>query len=189
MTELIQYLNSIHTLSPELVEHLSNILKKKEVLKSELLLKHQAICKNIYFIQKGLFRCFYLKDNDKEVSSWFMKTGDVIISVESFFKQIPSNENIQALEDSSVYFISYTELEFIYKKFLEFNFIGRFLTEKYYCESEQRLFWLRMNSAKEKYNLLLKNYPELIHNISSTHIASFLGITLETLSRMKGFKK
>jgi len=64
-------------------------LESKMLKKKEMLLEKGRICKNIFFIEKGLIRCFYLL-NEKEVSSWFMKEGDVIISVESFFKQLPS---------------------------------------------------------------------------------------------------
>jgi CRP-like cAMP-binding protein len=185
MKNLIQFLNSIHPLSIELQDHLFKILKHQDVSKKELLLHQTQTCKYIYFIEKGLFRCYHINNEGKEICSWFMKTGDVIISVESFFKQKPSLENIQALEKSSVYFISYEELSQTYQQFPEFNTTARILTEHYYCQSEQRLFWLRCTKAKERYRLLAENYPELIQLVNSKHIASFLGITLETLSRLK----
>ena len=114
-----------------------------------------------------------------------MKEGDVIISVESYFKQQPSKENIQAIEDCELICISYDDLQVIYTKFPEFNFIARILTEKYYTLSEQRLFSLRMQRANERYAYLMRDYPEIIQRVPSTFIASYLGITLETLSRIK----
>ncbi|MEO5998961.1 MAG: Crp/Fnr family transcriptional regulator [Chitinophagaceae bacterium] len=184
MLDLLQSLNSISPLSDELQDHLSEKLKLIFLPKKAFLLKQGKVCKNIWFINKGIIRCFYIKE-DKEISSWFMKEGDVIISVESYFKQQPSKENIQAIEDCELFCISYDELQVVYAKYPEFNFIARILTEKYYTLSEQRLFSLRMQRANERYAYLMSHYPEIIQRVPSTFIASYLGITLETLSRIK----
>jgi len=184
MEQLLEFLNSVYPLSDDLVNYLMQNLQSKVFKKKEMLLEKGRICKNIFFIEKGLIRCFYLL-NEKEVSSWFMKEGDVIISVESFFKQVPSYESIQALEDCTVYYISYEQLMHAYVTFVEFNFVGRILTEKYYTLCEQRLYSLRMHKAVERYNDLLQNDPEIIQRVPSKHIASYLGISLETLSRVK----
>ncbi|MGI8950769.1 MAG: Crp/Fnr family transcriptional regulator [Chitinophagaceae bacterium] len=184
MRELILYLSSIHPVSAKLQEYLLSILKTKILSKKSYLLKAGQICNHIYFIEKGLVRCFYV-EGEKEVCSWFMKEADVIISVESFYLQKPSYESIQALEDCILHYIDYNELQFIYHNYIEFNFIGRVLTEKYYTLSEQRLYSLRMRKAPERYALLLHNFPELIQRVSSTHLASYLGLSLETFSRIK----
>jgi CRP-like cAMP-binding protein len=187
MKELLEYLQSIHPLSPDLQEHLSQILQLKVVQKKEYLLKPGQVCNKIYFIEKGMARCFYMK-YDKEISSWFMKEGDVIISVESFFSQKPSYECIQAIEDCVLHSMRQDELQYIFRHFPEFNYIARVLTEKYYTLSEQRLYSLRMERAFERYNYLINYHPELVKRVPSTFIASYLGITLETLSRIKHAK-
>ncbi len=153
MHELFVYLNSIKQLSPNIDEHLSLVLKEKTFLKKEYLLKTNQVCKNIWFIKNGLVRCFYNK-NSIEVCSWFMKEGDMVISVESFFKQKAGFENIQALEDTTVYYIEYSQLQEMYHTFPEFNFIGRVLTEKYYTLSEERLFLSECNGHMNVMNTL-----------------------------------
>ncbi len=187
MEKLLLYLNSIHPLSSALIEHLQAILKMKELPKKAYLLKQGSACTNISFIERGLLRCYYEKD-DKEVCSWFMKEGNVIISVESFFKQSISNENIQALEECVLYYINYNELQYIYRHFAEFNFIARVLTEQYYTLSEQRLYSIRMQRGYERYQYLLDHFPELVQRVSSKYIASYLGVTEETLSRVRSRK-
>lgn len=184
MNELLQYLSLIYPLSEALQQYLADNLEVLILPKKAFLLREGKVCRNIYFIQKGLARCFYIKD-DKEVSSWFMKEGDVIISVESFFTQQPSYENIQALEECELLCLNYDKLQLIFRDFPEFNYVGRVLTEKYYTLSEQRLYSLRMQRANERYAYLMNHYPELIQRVPSTFIASYLGITLETLSRIK----
>ena len=184
MELLLQNLESIYPMSEGCKEHLLTILREKEIAKKELLLRAGHICQHIYFIQKGLLRCFYYR-NDVEISSWFMREGDVMVSVESFFHQKTSYESIQALEDCELYYISYKELQDIYRRFPEFNFIARVLTEKYYCLSEQRLYSIRMMRATERYEYLLEQHPELLLRVPAKYIASYLGITPEMLSKIK----
>ena len=114
-----------------------------------------------------------------------MKEGDLIISVESFFNQRPSYESIQVLEDCNLLCVSYYELQHMYKKFYELNYIARVLTEKYYALSEQRLYSLRMQRARDRYKFLLDNFAELIQRVPSKYLASYLSISEETLSRIK----
>lgn len=184
MQDLIEYINSIYPVSMEIKEALAQELKRKVFCKKDFILKEGQTCKSIYFIEKGLLRCFYIKGS-KEVCTWFMKEGDMVISVESFFNQKPGYESIQVLEDCVLYSLQYDELQNLYKKFPEFNFVGRRITETYYSLSEQRLYSLRMQKASERYHYLLRNHSELIKRVPSKFLASYLGIALETLSRMK----
>jgi CRP-like cAMP-binding protein len=117
-----------------------------------------------------------------------MKEGDVIISIESFFLQKPGYEYIQALEECEVYYIEYDELQQFYRDFPEFNATGRILTEKYYCQSEQRLYSMRMQRAPERYAYLQEHQPELLQRVASKYIASYLGLTEVTFSRIKNRK-
>lgn len=182
-TNLFDFLNSILPLSEELKTQLSFYLKLQQFEKKTFLLKEGQTCNYIYFMQQGLVRSYYTKDGN-EICSWFMKEGDVIISVDSFYNRKSSYEFIEAIEDTSVYYIHYDELQLLYKKFIEFNIVGRVLTEKYYQLSEERLFSMRKQKAAERYNFLLSHHPEIFQRVPRKYIASYLGITEETLSRI-----
>jgi CRP/FNR family transcriptional regulator, anaerobic regulatory protein len=184
MVALLAYLEKIHPLSEGLKEHLKRIVRAQVIRKKEYVLKAGRTCEQIHFIESGLLRCYYIK-NQTEICSWFMKEGDLAISVKSFFEQEPSYESIQALEKTELLNISYRDLQAIYQDYPEFNFVGRVLTEKYYVLSEQRLYALRMERAPGRYGYLLQNAPELIRRVPAVYIASYLGITMETLSRIK----
>lgn len=184
MLALFNLFTQIAPLSEPLTQHLQDTIKTREFHKKEYLLKQGHICQNISFIGRGLVRCFYDK-HGKDTCSWFMKENDVVISVISFFDQIPSYENMQALEDTLVHYISYSELQFIYREYPEFNLHGRILTEKYYKLAELRSHELRRTSALERYAYMAKNSPELIERIGKTDIANYYGLTIETLSRIK----
>lgn len=188
MEELFKLLASIHPLSTPLQDYLGRTVKERQLLKRSYLLKAGHICRTVSFIQRGLLRCYYIKD-DQEISSWFMKEGDVIVSIESFYRQQPSYEFIQALEDCTVFTVECNELQAIYRAFTEFNFIGRVLTEKYHVLWAQQLFALRMQSAAERYKWLLDHHPELILRVPAKYIASYLGIEETTLSKIKSGRR
>ncbi len=185
MERLFGFLNAVHPLSEELSLHLQEIVKFRELRKGELLLKAGHICREIHFIDEGLLRCFYRR-RDLEVSSWFMKDGDVIVSVESFYQRKVSYEWIQALEDCCLYYISYEELYNIYKIYPEFNYISRELTQHYYILWTQLLYALRMKTAEEKYGWLLEQFPDYVLRIPAKHLASWLGISEYHFSFVKG---
>src|SRR3954464_4542230 len=121
MEELFDYLLSVYPLSDLLQFHLRKLIKEKRLFRNELLLKSGNVCRHIYFIRKGLLRGYYMK-GDEEVSTWFMKEGDFVISVSSFYTQQPGDESIQALEESLLWYLPYEDLHFAYNQFPELNF-------------------------------------------------------------------
>lgn len=159
----------------------------RKVAKKELILREGEICRHIYFIEKGLVRSYYCKE-EQEITSWFMKAGDVIISVNSFYSQRPGYEYIEALEDTELAGITYQQLQELYSRFNEMNTIGRILTERYYAQSEERLFNIRRKTAKERFDFLMERHPEIFQRALLGHIASYLGVSRETLSRIRGKK-
>jgi CRP/FNR family transcriptional regulator, anaerobic regulatory protein len=184
MDDMLTLLHAIHPLSPELREYLLRIVKTHHFSKRAFVLRNGDVCRNIYFIRRGLLRCYYIK-GETEVTAWLMKEGDVVTAVESFYDQKWSYEYIHALEETEVYYIPFQELEHIYATYPEFNFIGRVLTVKYLKFWTQQLYNIRMRSARERYEYLMKENPELIQRVPDKYLASYLGMFRETFSRMK----
>lgn len=184
MKELLSLLNNIYPLSPSLHQYLAEKLKTRVVTKKEYLLQAGQINRHICFIKKGLLRCYYV-DHGHEICTKFMKEGDLIVSASSFFLQKESLEFIQAIEDSIVWYICYDELQYMYKNFHEFNIIARVLTTKSYLLSEQRLSFIRMKQAVRRYTSMLEHFPELVLRVPAKYIASYLGVSEETLSRVR----
>jgi len=176
MEQVLQFLNSIYPIREDLQSHLRSIIKYRELKRNDYLLRAGHHCRDIHFIQKGVLRCYYEK-GDINVSSWFMKEGDVIVSIESFYKRQVSYEWIQALEDCELFYISYEELYDIFKRFPEFNFIARELTQHYYILWTQLLYAIRMKTADEKYAWLLEKFPDFILRIPAKYLASWLSIS------------
>jgi CRP/FNR family transcriptional regulator, anaerobic regulatory protein len=184
METILAVLNGIYPLSTGLREHLVKILDVKTIKRKDYLLQAGKTCDEICFIESGLLKSFYLEDG-KEVNKWFMKEGDIAIAVQSFFKQIGSIEFIQAIEDTTIQFIRYKDLQYIYAHFQEFNFIGRIITEKYYCLLDERMDAIKNHTAWFRYQYMIKNYPELVKRVPAKDLASYLGMEKEHLSAIK----
>ncbi len=184
MDIVIQFLNSIHPLEPELNHHLGQVIRHRNVKKSEFLLMAGQVCTKIYFIESGMLRAF-CAEGEKEKCCWFMQENDVVISVESFLRQVPSHEWIQALEDCSVYYISYREYKSMCEKWPSFNFIRAQILEAYYIQSEERLRSMRSRSAVERYHFILERFPTLLQRVQYRYIASYLGLTDEHFCRIR----
>jgi CRP/FNR family transcriptional regulator, anaerobic regulatory protein len=184
MKKLIEYLNSIYPLSPPLRAHLYNTVKVTDIKKRKMLIRPGQVCDRMYFIEWGLLRGSKIRDG-RESSLWFMKEQDIMTSVVSYYNAVDSTETIYAMEDSRLYSITKQQLDHINHQWLEFNFIVRVLTEKYYVLDEEKLDMLRIKKAADRYDRFLQLYPGLQDRIAGKYIASYLGITLETLSRIK----
>jgi CRP/FNR family transcriptional regulator, anaerobic regulatory protein len=186
MESLLNFLGAFHPLSSKLREFLMKVIKERKLKKGEIILKPGQINRQICFIRNGLLRAFYIR-NETEVSAWFMKEGDLIVSILSFYDQVPTFESIQAIEETEIYYIDYSELMYCYKTFSEFNFIGRELTTKYLKLWAWQLFSIRMQSAKNRYDWLLANHSELVQRVPAKYLASYLGITEVRLSQIKNY--
>ena len=184
MERLFQYLSSYHPLSCELEQRLTELLKFKRFRKRAFILEEGQICGSIYFIERGLLRCYHLRDGN-QVSNWFMKEGDVAIAVESFFGRIPSYQYIQALEETEVYYITHSELQAVCKEFHEFYIHRCLILEKYYMLSEHRHFAIQCQTAIEKYRYLLDHFPDLLKRVPSKYIASYVGLSEVHFSAIK----
>jgi len=183
MLELFQYLNSIYPLTPEVQSYLLQALKKRELSANSFWLREGDVCNRIAFIEKGLMKVFY-NVHDKEIVIWFNKECDIIISVKSFFKQVPSKLAIKSIEPATVHYIDLKDLEYIYKRYTDFNINARKITEEYYCISEDHLMLMHL-PAKERYQLLIKQFPWMQKRIKDKYLAAYLGITNVALSKLK----
>lgn len=187
METLLAHLRAIAPLSANLEVALTHSLKREVLPRKTQLLLPGDVSDRLYFIEKGVARGYYLHD-DRDVTSWFMREGDFVISIVSFITRQPSEEAIELLEDSVLWSIRYRPLQRLYADFPEFNAIGRVLTEAYYVRSERRAHALRWHSAGQRYQALHDEFPEIFNRVPLRHIASHLGISAETLSRLRAKK-
>ena len=184
MEKIFQMLGRYMPLNQELRDDLAANLYVRKEEKGTILISEDRVCDQLFFIRKGFLRGFHY-NNGKEITSWFGFENDFATSTYSFVSRKPGFENIEVIENSILYVIKYDDLENIYRSHPEFNYIGRLLTEKYYIDLMERTLCLQSQSAKESYEQLVVNQPYILQRASLGHIASYLGISQETLSRIR----
>jgi len=184
MNALISTLKKYGSLTPEIENEINKRAHYISKQKNDFFLKQGQVTTSLFVMEKGLIRAFFTKD-DKEYNTWFAKEGEMISSILPLYANKPSIENIQFLEDATGYLISINDLNALYKKYPQMETIGRKIAEELCIILEERITSLHTESAEERYHTLIKQYPHLLQRLSLGHIASFLGITQETLSRIR----
>ncbi|WP_212005694.1 Crp/Fnr family transcriptional regulator [Chitinophaga sp. HK235] len=158
--------------------------QEKAFKKGDLLLEQGQICRYSYEILSGSVRGYYLKDG-REVTTAFCFAGDPVLSLESATRQTPSPETFEVLEDAVIEVVSIEKLLQLRRRFPVFEKVWTLSMEAYAIWLEERLASLQFATAKERYDQLVDRYPEIVRKAQLKHIASYLGITLETLSRIR----
>ncbi len=163
---------------------ISNILtiKKNKDLQS---IGHT--CRTIYFIKKGLARVYYFKDGT-DITEYFAFENNLVARVESLFTGRPSRKAIQILEDAEIISLNATLLFQLYNEFPEIERLARKITEAALVENVNRLESLQFHSADERYKALIEEAPDVLKRVPLKYIASYLGITQVSLSRIRGAK-
>jgi CRP/FNR family transcriptional regulator, anaerobic regulatory protein len=184
LAPLLTMLNNLQPMSNNLEDIFNSKFEIEQIKKGTILLYEKNVCKNLWFLAEGLLRSYHNIGN-KEITSRIMFTGHIVISPGSFFTQTPATESIEALSDCIVAKISFQDLQDVYRKFPEFNYHTRIVTEQYFYKQEQRLYMLRKHDAVAKYNYFLENYADYLKDIPLMYLASFLNISAETLSRTR----
>lgn len=184
ISRVFSLLNGLYPLSPGIIEFLSTRATVRSVRKGKMLVKSGEVCHHLFFIVKGALRG-YMKEEDRDITTWISIDNEVVTSISGLNDQAPSIENIQAIEHSDLVVISHTDLETLYNDYPDFNIVGRKLLQRYYQDAERRAFIARIPGTENRYQYFVKNYPQLINRIPIKYIASFLGVTLETMSRVR----
>jgi CRP-like cAMP-binding protein len=158
----------------------ARILKKRE-----LWINQNQVCKEIAFISKGLLRSYYVDQKGNEVTSCFCVSNSMASSFKSFIAQQASDLAIQALEETELITINYQDLQYLYKAIPKWQEVSRMLMEQEYLSLWRYAYSLNRENALEKYLHLLNEQPEVVQKAPVQDIASYLGISRETLSRIR----
>lgn len=185
---LLKSLNQLSVLSFAAQEAIGACFIPYYYKKREIISEPGTISNKILFITKGAVREFFFQDNNEKVTSWFGFEGDLAVSIASFLNQENSHSGFEALEDVACYGILRNDLYRLYDEYHEIERLGRILAEKYLIKIESFHNESKYNSAIERYEILISERPEIVQRVSSKHIATFLGVSTETLSRIRGKK-
>ncbi|RZJ56257.1 MAG: Crp/Fnr family transcriptional regulator [Flavobacterium sp.] len=184
-SSLQKQITAITSFSENEIEKIASCFEYEKCNAKEYISKMGKISNRIFFILNGLARVYYLKDG-KEITTYLSCDDGFIASYSSFINQAQSFENIQCIEDCEVLSITFENMQSLYKEIPNWERVGRILAEQNYLCMADRVLKLQMIPAKEKYLAFLESAPaKIIQRTPLIYIASFLGITPESLSRIR----
>jgi len=182
---VIEYINSFVPLSEEAEKYISATVRREILPKNTLLHRADEVCEKVYFIEKGLVRWFYCNENGKEVTDSFASENSFVTAFDSFFQRQPSRYFIEVLEDSIVYSMTAAEVEAELEEFPETQKVTHLILVQIIEQMLNKNAALQFRTAKERYRFVTEKHPEILQRASLFHVASYLGITPETLSRIR----
>lgn len=159
-------------------------LKRRNIKKNEFILSTGDICKSMVIINRGGLRYFTVTEKGEQ-SHWFAFEGEWLGDYESFLTRQPSASFIQALEDTEIYCLSYDDMQELYSLGARFERFGRLIAENLFISIGRSRYDLANLSAEERYLNLIKAYPKILKRIQIQHVATYLGIHPQSLSRIR----
>ena len=188
MISLLQAINQIVPLNDLEVLKLSAMVSTTTYFKNQVVRKQNKVERYIYFVESGLL-CGMYEQQEKEIVNWFGTENQFITSIRSFHSQAPSFDKIVALEDTHLCKLKYSDISELFLEHPVFERFIKILVQQSYIALEERTMSLQSSLAKDRYEDFVKLNRSLMQRISLGHLASYLGISQETLSRVRGSKR
>ena len=184
MEALNKYLQNFPNYTKEAFEIAKPFLKKKQLATDEYFLQLGNICNQIAFIEKGMLRLYYLNDG-KEITHCFCRENSIACAYSSLITQQPSDTAIQAIEPTNIIYFSNESLQKLYQQNPFWQQVGRIASENEYLITECHNRFVTNLTATERYTDIMNNDPELLQRVPLNHLASYIKVAPETLSRIR----
>ena len=184
LSNIIKGIRTFYPVSDDSLKLLFEKFTRLELPKKSLIIKAGVINRHVYFIEKGFARSYCLHDG-KEITIWFSREGDITFAMKDLYHNEPGYENVELLEDSILYVISVKDLNNLYETNIEIANWGRIIHQECLLYMDQHHNARLYLSAKERYEIFLKELPDVIHRAKLTYIASYLGMTPQYLSSLR----
>lgn len=182
---LHQFLQQTRHIPADIAAEIVDRFEEKIIARNELHLREGQVCNEYLFLEEGYMRAFAYNTEGMDVTTNFYTPGQVVFEVSSFFKRTPSKENIEALTHCRGWYISYEQLNALFHGIPAFREFGRAVLVNGYASLKTRMLAMITETAEERYTHLLNNNPAIFQHAPLKNIASFLGITDTSLSRIR----
>ena len=183
--QLLRFFTNSNLVSAKAAEEIAGIFSPRELKRNEFLAKEGRVYNEYFFLENGFIRGFAYDTEGNDVTTNFYSSGKVVFEVSSFFNRTPSKENFQAIIDCEGWSITYEQLNHLFHSMHEFRDFGRSILVKGFSSLKTRMLSMITETAEQRYNTLLKTNPEIFQHAALKHIASYLGITDTSLSRIR----
>ena len=183
-SQLKKSIEKIIQLSTKEWSIVENAFTFRQISKNFLLQEERKTAKEIYFINKGILRLFYNKDGE-EITAFIFSENLFASSYQSFLEQSPSNQLIESLEESELLVTTYSQIQNLYQTIPKFNFLARIVAEQRFINAQKILSSFILDTPEQRYVKFSKENPDILQRVPQHIIASFLGITAVSLSRIR----
>ncbi|MEO7990212.1 MAG: Crp/Fnr family transcriptional regulator [Chryseolinea sp.] len=184
-TSLIKFFQQTTPIKEEMVTRIVEHFHLKEFAKGDFFLKEGKISNEYLFLESGYMRAFLFDTEGNEVTVNFYSSNNVVFEVSSFFQRVPTQENIKALTDCIGWTVTFEELNMLFHSLPEFREFGRAMLVKGFVSLKIRTLSMINKTAEQRYASLLQSNPEIFQNAPLKFIASYLGLTDTSLSRIR----
>lgn len=178
------YLSQHVSLTKEEKQIIESYFTVRQVPKKYVLVQHGKIARELYFIHKGLLRLYYTKDTE-DITAFIFREHLFASCYDSFLRRAPSNQSLEALEDSDLLVITYDDLQSLYKKVPKMETLARKVAEQRFINAQMILSSYILDSPEERWKKFEAANGDLLLRVPHHMIASFLGITPVSLSRIR----
>lgn len=181
-----QHLKNFAALTDQDIAESQPFWKARKINKGDFFNMQRMVCNDLGLVVKGIFRIYYHDPNTEEDKNlFFFSENQFVVSFRSFISQTPCWYFIEAMEHSEIVFISYGDLNALYEANPNWGKFGRLLAELFFAYAQSRTEEFMFFSHEQRYLKLLEEHPNIVDRIPAYHIASFLGITNPSLSRIR----
>ncbi|MBK7709482.1 MAG: Crp/Fnr family transcriptional regulator [Acidobacteria bacterium] len=184
----VDYIKTFFPLSDAVAEELLGKSRKHSFQRHHLLHREGEVCDRLWFVERGLVRWFYHDEEGRDITDSFAAEHSFVTAFDSFFQRKPSRYFIEVLEDSEIYSMRYSDLDESFKKFPEIERVSRLVLLEILEQQLEKNTALQFRTAEQRYRFIIEKHPDLLQRVSLGNIASYLGITQETLSRIRSKK-
>ena len=182
--EIKDFINNIYPLPETSIQKLLSHTSKQSRPKGSRLIEAGSIESHIFFVTQGIVRA-YISVDGRKITFWIGAEGSTVVSLRSYVDNMPGYETVECMEDCVVYMLERSVLETLFLQDIHIANWGRTFAETEFVQTEERFIPLLCTTASERYEELLKKQPHLFSRISLEHLASYLGITPVSLSRIR----
>lgn len=183
--KLVRFLHSTNVISLPVAIEIAGQFTSKVIPKNKFLLLEGQVCQEYLFLERGCMRAFAYDIHGHDITTGLYSGNQIVFEVSSFFNRTVSKESIQAITDCEGWVITFEQMNQLFHSKAEFREFGRSLLVKGFAALKTRMLSTITETAEERYALFLKTNPELLHQVPLKHIASYLGVTDTSLSRIR----
>jgi CRP-like cAMP-binding protein len=183
--KICKFILKTYPMSQEQLASVVAYFKPKAFQKNDFLLEEGRICQLYCFIEEGFMQAYTHDIDGNEVTTGLYSPNQIVCDLSSFFKRTPAQEYIQALTDSKVWYITYEELQHAFHAMPYFREFGRLILVNSYTQLKQRMLSMLQETAETRYARLMETNPVIFQKVSLKIIASYIGVTDTSLSRIR----